>query len=455
MSLSKKNLNKIYLKTFFIGILISAIFFIPFFVNAEIAKITLKDPIEEKDITPDGVYIDITIARGDTPKNENFMVSLSTVPVGNILPIPQKYINFTKEINKVGAKGLSYKFRFFIDYPLTLNKEYRIDAYTQEIDHGKDLIQFIDSNSVNFTRKDNAVVVNNTNGGSSGNSKYTLLEPIPGLENFDPDAKVDGSCALNEYANVIIRLIIGIAAVLAMMMIITGGLQYMGSEVISEKNAGRERVTNAIMGLVLLLASYAILNTINPNLLNLCPSLPSVSLDFEDISDEATTTSGGTSVKYDWQGKTYTANNACPGKTGEQEDTCIKISKQNLPQKGDQSLEKDTIIKVTSFKNSMDELNYTGWQITEGWPPSANHKSACHNNGTCLDLNTTEKDPQPIKIKQMLNLLIKKNMCPNYEVHPKGGPSVEELKKVGVDEKRIWISKGTGPHIHVVNALCK
>lgn len=105
-------------------------------------------------------------------------------------------------------------------------------------------------------------------------SSYILLAPLPcdnnmpgcvngELKTFDP--AVDKP--LGSYLNIMIRIFIGICAVLAMAMIVVGGLEYMTSELVSSKESGRHKMTGALLGLVLALGSYALLNTINPDLL--------------------------------------------------------------------------------------------------------------------------------------------------------------------------------------------
>ncbi|MEK7588525.1 MAG: hypothetical protein AAB438_01770 [Patescibacteria group bacterium] len=113
--------------------------------------------------------------------------------------------------------------------------------------------------------------------GGNTSSKYSLLAPLPGLENFDADAEGEG-CALSKYFNVMIKILIGLSAVFAMIMIIIGGIEYMTTDAMSKKEEGKERALNAVFGLILALASYAILNTINPKLLDLCPDIPSVAI---------------------------------------------------------------------------------------------------------------------------------------------------------------------------------
>ncbi|MFA5778018.1 MAG: NlpC/P60 family protein [Candidatus Paceibacterota bacterium] len=93
---------------------------------------------------------------------------------------------------------------------------------------------------------------------------YVLLAPLPGLEtSFDPTQQGN----LGAYLNVMIKLFIGICAVLAVIMIVMGGIEYMTSELISSKEHGKERIRNAILGLLLALGAYTLLFTINPDLL--------------------------------------------------------------------------------------------------------------------------------------------------------------------------------------------
>jgi len=95
--------------------------------------------------------------------------------------------------------------------------------------------------------------------------KYQLLEPLP-----DGTTQVDVKSpnALGTYLNIIIKIVIGLAAVLAVFMVFLGGIQYMTAEVISAKEDGKNRIKNAIFGLLLALGAYTILFTINPDLLN-------------------------------------------------------------------------------------------------------------------------------------------------------------------------------------------
>lgn len=120
----------------------------------------------------------------------------------------------------------------------------------------------------------------------TSDTKYPLLAPIGEFTVFDVE---DGECPFGRYINLMITVFLGIAAVLAMLMIIMGGLEYMTSELVSSKEAGRAKITHAVLGLLLALAAYLILNTINPSLLNLCLDIKpqKIAVESEDEPQEA------------------------------------------------------------------------------------------------------------------------------------------------------------------------
>jgi hypothetical protein len=74
---------------------------------------------------------------------------------------------------------------------------------------------------------------------------------------------------LEKYLPGLFNLAIGLAAAFAVLMIVWGGVQYMTTDAVLGKSAGKERIKNAIWGLVLVISAWLILYTINPNLLTL------------------------------------------------------------------------------------------------------------------------------------------------------------------------------------------
>ena len=68
------------------------------------------------------------------------------------------------------------------------------------------------------------------------------------------------------YLQKMIFFVIGLAIVLAILMIVWGGIQYMASEAFTEKQDAVNRMTMALFGLIIALGAYLLLNIINPRL---------------------------------------------------------------------------------------------------------------------------------------------------------------------------------------------
>ncbi len=113
------------------------------------------------------------------------------------------------------------------------------------------------------------------------NVDYTPLVDLPGISK----SQVDKSVTFNTYIPGVFKLSIGIAGVLAVLMIVFGGLEYITSESLGGKKDGKEKVNNAIIGLVLVIGSYAILSTISPSLLLFNLNIQKVPLPAVEVAD--------------------------------------------------------------------------------------------------------------------------------------------------------------------------
>lgn len=132
---------------------------------------------------------------------------------------------------------------------------------------------------------------------------YIPLAPLPG-------AAPAGGTGFNTYVKGMFALLIGIAAVLAVIMIVIGGIQYMSTDAISGKSEGKEKITQALYGLFIAMACWLILYTINPNILN----FDVLNRNSFPVSHNAGTTYGATPpnvpgwyVQYDYQCVTATS----------------------------------------------------------------------------------------------------------------------------------------------------
>lgn len=116
------------------------------------------------------------------------------------------------------------------------------------------------------------------------NTSYNLLEPLGIGDNLLKTVNFIEECAFGKYLNIVVDLFLGVAALLAMVMLVVGGINYMASELVSTKEAAKKVILNAILGLLLALGAWLLLNTINPDLLKLClGNLPTAQVQGVDI----------------------------------------------------------------------------------------------------------------------------------------------------------------------------
>lgn len=107
-------------------------------------------------------------------------------------------------------------------------------------------------------------------------NQYTLLEPLPCISSNDADCVVGtqtNTLDFQNYVSYAFNLFVALAAVAAVFMIVLGGFEYMTSDAWNIKNAGIEKLKNALLGLGLVLSSYLLLKTINPKLVQIPTTL--------------------------------------------------------------------------------------------------------------------------------------------------------------------------------------
>ncbi len=122
---------------------------------------------------------------------------------------------------------------------------------------------------------------------SEAEGEYCLLEPLP-MGADGEFSKINSGTGLSSYLQTFFKILLGIITVLAVVMIIVGGVQYMTTDAIGGKENGKETVTNALGGLILALGSWLILNTINPDLVSFKLNIKDVEVEgvvFENPED--------------------------------------------------------------------------------------------------------------------------------------------------------------------------
>ncbi len=98
-------------------------------------------------------------------------------------------------------------------------------------------------------------------------NNYTLLAPLPGLLPGD-GTTINLNGGLAGLLDTLYTAGIAIATGLAVLMIIFGGIEYVTTDTVGGKGGGKDKIKDALTGLLLAFMSYILLNTLNPDLLN-------------------------------------------------------------------------------------------------------------------------------------------------------------------------------------------
>jgi hypothetical protein len=97
-------------------------------------------------------------------------------------------------------------------------------------------------------------------------AEYQPLQELP-IDGHNEAYQQASEGNFTPYLNGLVKILIGVAASLAVIFITIGGVQYITTDSLTGKESGKETINNALLGLLLALASWLILNTINPDLI--------------------------------------------------------------------------------------------------------------------------------------------------------------------------------------------
>jgi hypothetical protein len=231
-------------------------------------------------------------------------------------------------------------------------------------------------------------------------SEYEALAPLPGYTSTVP--------SFGEYLAIVFNILLILAGVLSFLMIVIGGFQYMAVDSITGKAGGKERIKNAILGLLIALGAWIILNTINPDLINLGFNVKQVQLNVDGNI-------------YNDQGDVVGENLAGNLKV----DDCIDCTDidPNITTKNGKQVSQNLAAKLIVLNQKLAAKNITGWRVTEAMPRTQHHSNTCHYNGTCIDANfnpvpdpKTHGLPEPTYIRSFIDAAQEAGLRAQYEV---------------------------------------
>lgn len=330
-------------------------------------------------------------------------------------------------------------------------QDYYIEALNHTTIGGAEFSETLKSTS--FTTLEEAGDTNNLDTGNTTTNttdgvecvetdgSYCLLEPIPEFGN-----KITPETGFGEYVNTLIRLILGVVGVIVVVTFVYGGIMWMGTDSIFKKTDAKQKMEDAALGTLLLLGAYIILNTINPNLVDINIYIPTsfTSFKVEEITDSGEVLT----IEYSTEaGECPTDCSKLNGETGT--DVPYESSGDSVAS----GLKSD--LQVLTQKLSGAGIS---WTTTEAWEPSRVHKAHCHSVGTCIDANfrglADNSNPPPEKVKSFIDLGLSVGLCPIYEVETESQRTA--VLNAGVDPKYVknyggWIS---APHFSVYGGSC-
>ncbi len=127
---------------------------------------------------------------------------------------------------------------------------------------------------------------------------YKLLAPIDNFPTAIPSpeqCKTDPTiqfCNIGDFINLLIELAIAIAAVMLVIKLVINGYVYMVSDTPFKMNNAKQNIMDSIIGILLALTAYMLLNTINPQLVNNSITLEEAVLETGGDTNDPTDFSG-------------------------------------------------------------------------------------------------------------------------------------------------------------------
>ncbi|NCT02230.1 hypothetical protein GW766_03210 [Candidatus Parcubacteria bacterium] len=236
------------------------------------------------------------------------------------------------------------------------------------------------------------------------------------------------ACHLVQMGNTIVKWLIGVLFVVFAIVAAMGGFGLVTSGGNPEaKSAAKQKLVNALIGILIVLAAWLLVDTIIRGLLEDGSGTINGKFWYEvECGTQAAT--------FDAPGDTVTGSVPpeppapvppgaipCPAGVTASCKPCVNCTVvSGVPNKGCGGY---TCYLDTSLLSKIKNISgVTGWRITESWPPTVSHLSTCHKDGTCADLNNSGGPTDPATIKKYydafkaagLNVLYESKDCAPY-----------------------------------------
>jgi hypothetical protein len=120
---------------------------------------------------------------------------------------------------------------------------------------------------------------------ADGLFQTTPFQPLVGIPGVtDTQTDPNNPVSFNSYINALYIFAITAGALLAVIKLIVAGVKYMFSDVVTTKSDATKEIKGALLGLLIVVGSVVILNTINPDITNFDLMIMGVELDTTGVA---------------------------------------------------------------------------------------------------------------------------------------------------------------------------
>ncbi len=216
------------------------------------------------------------------------------------------------------------------------------------------------------------------------------------------------TCHVVALANNVMNWLITFLAVVAVIGFVISGFQMVtsgGSE--DGWKSAKTRFTNVVIGIVLVLASWLIVDTI---MLGLTGYGMDAWGTVECKASGIQTTSDGNNPGAD-QASNFPGGAGCP--------TCTTVSGVECKNANSCTVAPEYASKLNAVSSASGE----NLIITEAYPPTRTHQATCHTNGTCTDVVFSDRNFTPDRIQAFQQTAAQNGMRAVFEPGPGGSCS--------------------------------
>ena len=221
-------------------------------------------------------------------------------------------------------------------------------------------------------------------GNTGGSDLYTprYLPPI-----------VQGAQGPGDLVFLIYKYLMGLVGIVAVGTIIWGGILRTTSSDMGKIKASDEYIKNAIKGIILLFGAQVLFNTINPNIIDI-QRIQKALQPMEKITPKQFT---ATSIEFASSSEEAQQGGANPYLAVKIQpcNDCVATfaeAKFNIKSGACSGTECRINKNLLNTLNNLQTIATAGdiqWRMTEGYPPTVDHMSSCHFDGTCVDIGLT------------------------------------------------------------------